>query len=68
MKYTLEGQDGNAIAIISYVGRAMNECGRTAEEKAKYADDDPSGDYQHILALSQDMLAELNAEQDGGGL
>ena len=68
MKYTLEGQDGNAIAIISYDGRAMNECGRNAEEKAKYADEATSGDYEHLLAVSQDMLDELNAEQDGGDL
>ena len=68
MKYTLEGQDGNAIAIISYVGRAMNECGMTVEEKAKYADEATSGDYQHLLAVSQEMLDELNAEQNGGGL
>ena len=68
MKYTLEGQDRNAIAIISYVGSAMNECGRTVEEKAKYADEATSGDYQHLLAVSQDMLDELNAEQEGGGL
>lgn len=68
MKYTLEGKDGNAIAIISYVGRAMNECGRNAEEKAKYADEATSGDYEHLLAVSQDMLDELNAEQDGGDL
>ena len=68
MKYTLEGKDGNSIDIISYVGRAMNECGRTVEEKAKYADDATSGDYQHLLAVSQEMLDELNAEQDGGGL
>lgn len=68
MKYTLEGQDGNAIAIISYVGRAMNECGRTVEEKAKYADDATSGDYEHLLSVSQDMLDKLNAEQEGGGL
>lgn len=68
MKYTLEGQDGNAIAIISYVGRAMNECGRTAEEKAKYADEATSGDYQHLLAVSLDMLDELNKEQEGGDL
>ena len=68
MKYTLEGQDRNAIAIISYVGRAMNGCGRTVEEKAKYADEATSGDYQHLLAVSQEMLDELNAEQNGGGL
>ena len=68
MKYTLEGQDRNAIAIISYVVRAMNECGRTVEEKAKYADEATSGDYQHLLAVSQEMLDELNAEQNGGGL
>ena len=68
MKYTLEGHDGNAIAIISYVGRAMNECGRTVEEKAKYADEATSGDYQHLLAVSQEMLDELNAEQNGGDL
>ena len=68
MKYTLEGQDRNAIAIISYVGLAMNECGRTVEEKAKYADEATSGDYQHLLAVSQEMLDELNAEQNGGGL
>ena len=68
MKYTLEGHDGNAIAIISYVGRAMNECGRTVEERAKYADEATSGDYQHLLAVSQEMLDELNAEQNGGGL
>ena len=68
MKYTLEGQDRNAIAIISYVGRAMNECGRTVEEKAKYADEATSCDYQHLLAVSQEMLDELNAEQNGGGL
>ena len=68
MKYTLEWHDGNDIAIISYVGRAMNECGMTVEEKAKYADDATSGDYQHLLAVSQKMLDELNSEQDGGGL
>ena len=68
MKYTLEGQEGNAIAIISYVGSAMNECWSTVEEKDKYADDATSGDYQHLLAVSQDMLDELNEEQDGGDL
>ena len=60
MKYSLVGIDGNAFSIISYVIRAMRECGFSNEEKNEYREDAMSADYNHLLCVSSDIIDKCN--------
>ena len=60
MKYDLVGVDGNAHSIMGYVRWAMKNEGYSTEDIAKYTKDAMSGDYCHLLALSVDMIEEIN--------
>lgn len=60
MKYNLVGIDGNAYSIMGYVRKAMKAEGKTAEEMKAYTDDATSGEYNHLLAVSMEMIDELN--------
>lgn len=62
MKYTLEGVDGNAFAIIAYVKRAMTNEGFSKDEISKYTADAMSSNYNHLLKTSLEMIAECNGE------
>jgi hypothetical protein len=61
-EYTLIGVNGNAFCVMNYVSGAMRECGKSKEERDAYLEDAKSGDYIHLLAVSDAMIDRLNAE------
>lgn len=63
-KFTLVGVDGNAFSVMGYVSQAMEICGKNAQEIKAYENDAMSADYNHLIAVSVDMLETLNAMQD----
>ena len=50
----LEGQDGNAFALIGYFRREAKRAGWTEEEIKKVQDDAMSGEYSHLVATLMD--------------
>ena len=58
--YSLEGIDGNAFSIISYVRMAMSETGFTKSEIEGYTKDAMSADYSHLVKVSQDYIEQCN--------
>lgn len=62
MRYTLVGVNGNAHAIMAYVRQAMRREGRPMAECKDYTQKAMSGDYNHLLTLSIDILDKLNEE------
>ena len=61
MKYDLVGVDGNAFAIMAYVLKAMKECGCNKVDQAIYVENAKSGDYDHLLEVSVEMIDMCNA-------
>jgi len=59
-EYSLIGVDGNAFSIMGYVRRAMKETGFTKDEIEAYTKDATSGDYDHLLVVSIDMINKCN--------
>lgn len=64
MKYSLEGVDGNAFSIMSFVSNAMRKEGIDKQDINTYQKDAMAGDYNHLLAHSMDTLDILNAEAE----
>lgn len=64
-KYTLVGIDGNAYAIMGYVRRCMREVGMSKEEVETYIEDATSGDYNHLLYVSSEMVDKCNRWAEG---
>lgn len=62
--YSLVGVDGNAFAVMGYVQRAMRQAGKTQEEIRAYLDEAQSSDYDHLLAVSSEMVEKLNDEDE----
>ena len=60
MKYDLIGVDGNAFAVMAYVLKAMKECGCNKVDQAIYVENAKSGDYDHLLAVSIEMIDICN--------
>jgi len=60
MKYSLEGVNGNAYAVMGYVRQAMRKEGISKSEIDKYLEDAQSSDYSHLLCVSFDMIDKLN--------
>lgn len=60
MKYDLVGVDGNAFAVMGYVLKAMKECKMSKEEQSDYQTKAMSGDYDHLLAVSIEMIDKCN--------
>ena len=60
--YDLVGIDGNAFNILGYVRRAMKETGFTKDEIEAYTKDATSGDYNHLLVVSMDMIDKCNGK------
>ena len=58
--YDLVGIDGNAFSIMGYVRKAMRKEGYSSEEIEKYTNEAKSGDYMHLICVSQDMVEQLN--------
>jgi hypothetical protein len=59
--YDLIGVDGNAYSVMGYVARAMRECKKSKAKIDAYHKDAVSSDYNHLLAVSFDMVEALNA-------
>lgn len=59
-KYSLIGVNGNAFSIMGYVRQAMKETGFTKDEIEAYTKDATSGDYDHLLVVSIDMIDKCN--------
>ena len=64
-RYTLVGVDGNAFAVMGYVRRAMKRCRKTGAEIDAYSKDAMSSDYNHLIAVSIEMIDKLNEELVG---
>ena len=61
-KYTLVGIDGNAFSIMGYVSKCMRQEGMSRQDIENYRKDARTGDYNNLLAVSQDMIDFLNNE------
>lgn len=67
-KYDIVGINGNAYCIMGYVSTAMaQECeamgwdsAALKKEKDAYLNDAMSGDYNHLVAVSADMVDRIN--------
>jgi hypothetical protein len=60
MKYDLVGVDGNAFAVMGYILKAMRECKMSKKEQSDYQTKVMSGDYDHLLAVSVEMIDMCN--------
>lgn len=58
--YSLVGVDGNAFSVMGYVKEAMRKENFSRSEIDSYLKDAVSGDYQHLLAVSCDMVEKCN--------
>jgi len=58
--YDLVGVDGNAFSIMGYVLGAMRRCKFTRDEMDAYKKDAMSSDYDHLLAVSVEMIDHCN--------
>ena len=58
--YTLVGVDGNAFSIMSYVRSAMKRAQMTSQDIDAYTKDAKSSDYNHLLAVSCEMIDKVN--------
>lgn len=63
-KYTIAEEDGNAYAIMAYVCKAMKREGKSNEEIGNYFKDAHSGNYRHLLEISEEMCEKLNGENE----
>ena len=61
-KYNLVGIDGNAFSVMGYVRNAMRAEGFSREEIEDYTKDATSSDYNHLLAVSCDMVDKCNSK------
>lgn len=75
-KYSLIGVNGNAFAVMGYVGNAFDESGRvlkrphviTKANKDNYMSLAMSGNYNELLSLSIDVLEDINDSLEKAGL
>ena len=58
--FNLVGVDGNAFSVMGYVTQAMRRSGYTNQERNDYLADAQSSDYNHLLAVSVDMVEKVN--------
>ena len=59
-KYNLVGIDGNAYSVMGYVMQAMRRERFSKSEIADYRTDAMSGDYNHLLSVSAEMIDKCN--------
>lgn len=52
----LAGDDGNAFGILGKVRRALHDAGATDAELAQYQDEATVGDYDNLLAVTQQWV------------
>ena len=58
--YTLVGINGNAYSIMGYVRAAMDDANMTNDDIDAYIKDATSSDYDHLLAVSCEMIDRVN--------
>ena len=58
--YTLVGINGNAYSIMGYVRAAMDDANMTNDDIDAYIKDATSSDYNHLLAVSCEMIDRVN--------
>ena len=58
--YTLVGINGNAYSIMGYVRVAMDDANMTNDDIDAYVKDATSSDYNHLLAVSCEMIDRVN--------
>ena len=58
--YTLVGIDGNAYNIMGYVRAAMDDANMTNNDIDAYVKDATSSDYNHLVAVSCEMIDRVN--------
>lgn len=58
--YTLIGINGNAYSIMSYVRDAMHDANMTNKDIDAYVKDATSSDYNHLVAVSCEMIDRVN--------
>ena len=52
----LLGHDGNAFMILGRTQNAMRQAGATQEEVDQYHEEATSGDYDHLLSVTDDWV------------
>lgn len=58
--YTLIGINGKAYSIMGYVRNAMHDAKMTNDDIDAYIKDATSSDYNHLLAVSCEMIDRVN--------
>ena len=58
--YTLVGINGNAYSIMGYVRAAMDDANMTNDDIDAYVKDATSSDYNHLVAVSCEMIDRVN--------
>ena len=58
--YTLVGINGNAYSIMGYVRAAMDDANMTNDDIDAYVKDATSSDYNHLVAVSCEMIDNVN--------
>lgn len=58
--YTLVGINGNAYNIMGYVRDAMHDANMTNDDIDAYIKDATSSDYNHLVAVSCEMIDRVN--------
>ena len=58
--YTLVGINGNAYSIMGYVRVAMDDANMTNDDIDAYVKDATSSDYNHLVAVSCEMIDRVN--------
>lgn len=58
--YTLVGINGNAYSIMGYVRVAMDDAKMTNDDIDAYIKDATISDYNHLLAVSCEMIDKVN--------
>ena len=58
--YTLIGINGNAYSIMGYVRNAMDDAKMTNDDIDAYVKDATSSDYNHLVAVSCEMIDRVN--------
>lgn len=58
--YTLVGINGNAYSIMGYVRDAMHDAKMTSYDIDAYIKDATSSDYNHLVAVSCEMIDRVN--------
>lgn len=67
-RYHLVGIDGNAFSVMGYVTSCMKEMKMDKQACDEYRKDAMSGDYNHLLVVSIEMVDMLNDLREEQGL